>query len=156
MDHLSSMDASFLHLETPETPMHVGSLMLFELPQGYQGDYYDDVKAQLSKRLHLARLFRRKLAQMPFELADPVWIDDDDLDLDYHVRSVTLRKPGTMAQLEVLVARLHSSLLDRSRPLWELYVIEGLAGGQIAYLLKAHHSGVDGKAGSRSPRSSTT
>jgi WS/DGAT/MGAT family acyltransferase len=147
MDHLSSMDASFLHLETPETPMHVGSLMLFDLPEGYQGDYHDDVKAQLTQRLHLARLFHRKLAQMPFELADPVWIDDDDIDLDYHVRSVTLRKPGTMAQLEVLVARLHSSLLDRSRPLWELYVIDGLATDQIAIYSKAHHSGVDGKAG---------
>ena len=147
MDHLSSMDASFLHLETPETPMHVGSLMLFDLPEGYEGDYYDDVKAQLAKRLHLARLFRRKLAPMPFELADPVWIDDDDIDLDYHVRSVTLRRPGTMAQLEVLIARLHSSLLDRSRPLWEVYVIDGLANGQIAYYTKAHHSGVDGKAG---------
>ena len=147
MDHLSSIDASFLHLETPETPMHVGSLMLFELPAGYEGDYYDDVKAQLAKRMHLARLFRRKLATMPFELADPVWIDDDDIDLDYHVRSVTLRKPGTMAQLETLIARLHSSLLDRSRPLWEVYVIEGLASGQVAYYSKAHHSGVDGKAG---------
>ena len=102
--------------------------------------------AQLAKRLHLARLFRRKLAQMPFELADPVWIDDDDIDLDYHVRSVTLRRPGTMAQLEVLVARLHSSLLDRSRPLWEVYVIDGLANGQVAFYSKAHHSGVDGKA----------
>jgi WS/DGAT/MGAT family acyltransferase len=147
MHHLSSMDASFLHLETPETPMHVGSLMLFHLPDGYAGDYYDDVKAQLAKRLHLARLFRRKLAPMPFELADPVWIDDDDIDLDYHVRSVTLRKPGTMAQLEVVVARLHSSLLDRSRPLWEVYVIDGLANGQVAFYSKAHHSGVDGKAG---------
>jgi WS/DGAT/MGAT family acyltransferase len=147
MDHLSSTDASFLHLETPETPMHVGSLMLFDLPQGYGGDFYGDVKAQLAQRLHLARLFRRKLAPMPFELADPVWIDDDDIDLDYHVRSVTLRKPGTMAQLEVYVARLHSSLLDRSRPLWEVYVIEGLASGQVAVYSKAHHSGVDGKAG---------
>ncbi len=97
MDHLSSMDASFLHLETAETPMHVGSLMLFDLPEAYQGDYYEDVKAQIAKRLHLARLFRRKLAPMPFELAEPVWIDDDDIDLDYHVRSVTLRRPGTMA-----------------------------------------------------------
>jgi hypothetical protein len=104
--HLSSIDASFLHLETPETSMHVGSLMLFDFSEGYESDYYDDVKAQLAKRLHLARLFHRKLAPMPFELADPVWIDDDDIDLDYHVRSVTLRKPGTMAQLEVLVARL--------------------------------------------------
>ncbi|WP_434902296.1 WS/DGAT/MGAT family O-acyltransferase [Bradyrhizobium sp. HKCCYLS20291] len=141
------MDASFLHLETPETPMHVGSLMIFELPEGYQGDYYEDVKALLGKRLHLASVLCRKLAQMPFELAEPVWIEDDDIDLDYHVRSVTLRRPGTMAQLEQLAARLHSTLLDRSRPLWEMYVIEGLENGQVAFYTKAHHSGVDGKAG---------
>ena len=147
MDQLSSMDASFLHLETPETPMHVGSLMLLELPEGYQGDYYEDVKAMLGRRLHLASVLCRKLAQMPFELAEPVWIEDDDIDLDYHVRSVTLRRPGTMAQLEQLVARLHSTLLDRSRPLWEMYVIEGLENGQVAFYSKAHHSGVDGKAG---------
>lgn len=147
MDHLSSMDASFLHLETPETPMHVGSLMLFDLPEDYQGDYYEDVKTMLGKRLHLASVLNRKLAQMPFELAEPVWIEDDDIDLDYHVRSVTLRRPGTMAQLEQLIARLHSSLLDRSRPLWEMYVIEGLENGQVAFYSKAHHSGVDGKAG---------
>ena len=147
MDQLSSIDASFLHLETPETPMHVGSLMLFELPEGYQGDYYEDVKAMLGKRLHLASVLTRKLAQMPFELAEPVWIEDDDIDLDYHVRSVTLRRPGTMEQLEQLIARLHSTLLDRSRPLWEMYVIEGLENGQVAFYSKAHHSGVDGKAG---------
>ena len=84
---------------------------------------------------------------MPFELAEPVWIEDDDIDLDYHVRSVTLRRPGTMQQLEALIARLHSTLLDRSRPLWEMYVIEGLENGQVAFYSKAHHSGVDGKAG---------
>ncbi len=147
MNHLSSTDASFLHLETPETPMHVGSLMLFELPEGYQGDYYEDVKAMVAKRRHLGGIFNRKLAQMPFDLADPVWIADDDIDLDYHVRHVSLRKPGSMEQLEQLVARLHSTLLDRSRPLWELYVIEGLETGQVASYTKAHHSGIDGKAG---------
>jgi WS/DGAT/MGAT family acyltransferase len=147
MDHLSGIDASFLHLETPETPMHVGGLMLFELPEGYEGDYYEDVKALIARRMHLCDAFNRKLAQMPFELADPVWIQDDDIDIDYHVRSLTLRRPGTMAQLEALVARLHSSLLDRSRPLWEVYVIDGLEDGRIAFYTKAHHAGVDGKAG---------
>ncbi len=147
MDQLSSIDASFLHLETPETPMHVGSLMMFELPGGYQGDYYEDVKAMLGKRLHLSALLTRKLAPMPFEMAEPVWIDDNDIDLDYHIRTVTLRRPGTMAQLEQLIARLHASLLDRSRPLWEMYVIDGLENGQVAFYTKAHHSGVDGKAG---------
>ncbi len=147
MQHLSTVDASFLHFETAETPMHVASLSLFELPPGYQGDFYEDVKALLAKRMHMAAIFRRKLAQMPFELAEPVWIEDHDVDLDYHVRSITLRKPGTMAQLEAYVARLHASLLDRSRPLWEAYVIEGLQNGLVAYYWKAHHSGIDGKAG---------
>ena len=147
MIHLSTVDAAFLHLETPETPMHVASLSLFDLPKGYKGDYYEDVKALIAKRMHLASIFRRKLAQMPFELADPVWIEDDDVDLDYHVRSINLRKPGTMQQLEAYVARLHASLLDRSRPLWEAYVFEGLEDGRVAYYWKAHHSGIDGKAG---------
>ena len=133
MDHLSGMDASFLHLETPETPMHVGSLMLLELPQGYEGDFYEDVKSMIGKRLHLCSVLHRKLAQMPFGLAEPVWIEDDDIDLDFHVRSVTLRRPGTMAQLDQLVARLHSTLLDRSRPLWEMVVIDGLENGQVAF-----------------------
>jgi diacylglycerol O-acyltransferase / wax synthase len=151
MQHLSSADAAFLHLETPETPMHVGSLMLFDLPAGYAGDFYEDVKAMLTARLHLTSLFTRKLAAMPFDLADPVWIEDDDIDLDYHIRHVTLRKPGSMAQLEALISRLHSTLLDRSRPLWEVVVIEGLQDGpngkQVAFYSKAHHSGIDGKAG---------
>ncbi|MFM0326927.1 WS/DGAT/MGAT family O-acyltransferase [Caballeronia glebae] len=146
MDHLSSTDASYLHLETPETPTHIGSLMLFELPDGYTGDFYEDVKGLLAKRLHLCSVFHRKLAQMPFELADPIWVEDEDIDIDYHVRSLTLRRPGTTAQLEQLVARLHSSLLDRSRPLWEAYVIDGLENGQIAYYTKVHHSTIDGKA----------
>ena len=147
MRHLSGVDASFLHLETPETPMHVGSLMLLELPRGYQGDYGEDLKAMIGRRLHLASVLTRKLARMPFELAEPVWIDDDAVDLDDHVRSATLRRPGTMAQLHQLVAQLHSTLLDRSRPLWEMVVIDGLENGQVAVYTKAHHSGVDGKAG---------
>ena len=123
MDHLSGMDAAFLHMETPETPMHVGGLILFELPAGYAGDYYEDVKAHIARRMHLASVFTRKLALMPFELANPVWVDDDDVDLDYHVRRVILPRPGTREQLDAYVGRLHSSLLDRSRPLWEFYVI---------------------------------
>lgn len=147
MDHLSSMDASFLHLETPETPMHVGSLMLLDLPDGYQGDYYEDVKAMIGRRMHLASVLTRKLAPMPFELAEPVWIEDDDIDLDYHVRSLSLRRPGTTDQLLRLIARLHSSLLDRSRPLWEFYVIEGLADGTMGFYTKVHHAAIDGQAG---------
>jgi len=147
MNHLSGMDASFLHLETPEMPMHVGSLQVLDLPPGYDGDYYEDVKRYMGERMHLAEVFQRKLALMPFELANPVWVDDEDIDLDYHVRHVILPRPGTWAQLEKYVARLHSSLLDRSRPLWEIYVIEGLKTGQVAIYNKMHHAAIDGQAG---------
>lgn len=147
MIHLSGMDASFLHLETPEMPMHVGSLQIADLPEGYAGDYYEDVKRWMATRMHLASVFQRKLALMPFDLANPVWVDDEDIDLDYHVRHVILPRPGTMEQLEKYVARLHSSLLDRSRPLWEIYVIEGLNTGQVAVYNKMHHAAIDGQAG---------
>ena len=147
MKHLSGMDASFLHLESPEMPMHTGGLAVLELPSGYEGDYWEDVKAHIGSRMHLAPVFTRKLALMPFELANPVWVEDDDVDLDYHVRRVLLPRPGTRVQLEAYVARLHSSLLDRSRPLWEFYVIEGLESGQAAFYIKAHHAAMDGAAG---------
>jgi diacylglycerol O-acyltransferase len=84
---------------------------------------------------------------MPFDLSDPVWVEDDDFDLDYHVRHITLPKPGTNRQLQQYVARLHSSLLDRSRPLWEFFVIDGLKSGEVALYTKAHHAGIDGQAG---------
>jgi WS/DGAT/MGAT family acyltransferase len=147
MHHLSAMDSAFLHLETAEMPMHVGSLHRYRLPEGYQGNWYDDVKAHLARRLHLAPVFTRKLALMPFDLANPVWIEDDDIDLDYHIRHTVLPKPGTQQQLEALAARLHSSLLDRSRPLWEFYVIEGLADGTMGFYTKVHHAAIDGQAG---------
>ena len=147
MKHLSGMDATFFHVETPDTPMHVGSLCVVSLPDGYTGDYYEDYRAQIGSRLHLAEVFERKLALMPFELSNPIWVDDDDVDLDYHVRRIILSKPGTFQQLEQYVARLHSSLMDRSRPLWELYVIEGLQSGQMAVYSKVHHAAVDGQAG---------
>ncbi len=147
LKHLSVIDGAFLHLETPEMPMHVGSLHLFEPPQGYQGRWFEAVKAHVASRMHLAPVFTRKLALMPFDLANPVWIHDDDIDLDYHMRYVVLPEPGSVAQLEALVARLHSSLLDRSRPLWEFYVIEGLADGRLAFYGKIHHAAIDGQAG---------
>ncbi|MFM2423132.1 MAG: hypothetical protein RL291_1662 [Pseudomonadota bacterium] len=147
MIHLSGVDASFLHMETPEMPMHVGSLHLLDLPEGYKGDFYDDFVKYVGGRLHLASVFERKLAQMPFEMSNPVWVDDDDVDLEYHVRRVVLSKPGSMRQLEQYVGRLHSTLLDRSRPLWEMYVIEGLHTGQMALYAKVHHAAIDGQAG---------
>ena len=148
MKHLSIVDGAFLHMESAEMPMHVGSLNLFEPPAGYSGEgFYEAVKAHVAKRMHLAPVFTRKLALMPFDLANPVWIHDDDIDLDYHVRYMVLPKPGNIEQLEALAARLHSMLLDRSRPLWEFYVIEGLADGRIGFYGKVHHAAVDGQAG---------
>ena len=147
MKHLSIVDGAFLHMESAEMPMHVGSLNLFEPPAGYSGEgFYEAVKAHVASRMHLAPVFTRKLAPMPFDLANPVWIADDDIDLDYHIRRTVLPAPGTMAQIEALAARLHSSILDRSRPLWELYVIEGLADGRIGFYAKVHHAAVDGQA----------
>ncbi len=147
MQHLSAIDGTFLHFESAEMPMHVGSLHRYQLPEGYKGNWYEDVKAHIAKRMHLAPVFTRKLALMPFDLANPVWIPDDDIDLDYHIRHTVLPAPGTQAQLEALAARLHSSLMDRSRPLWEFYVVEGLADGTIGFYTKVHHAAVDGKAG---------
>ena len=148
MKHLSIVDGAFLHIESAEMPMHVGSLNLFEPPAGYSGSgYYEAVKEHVGKRMHMAPVFTRKLELMPFDLANPVWIHDDDVDLDYHVRHMVLPKPGSMKQLEALAARLHSMLLDRSRPLWEFYVIEGLADGRIGFYGKVHHAAVDGQAG---------
>ena len=145
--HLSSLDASFLHVESAEMPMHVGSVHRLELPTGFEGDFFEAVKAHVASRLHLAPVFTRKLALMPFEMSNPVWVDDEDIDLDHHVRRVVLPRPGSWEQLERLVARLHSSLLDRSRPLWEFTLIEGLQSGEVVLYAKAHHAGIDGQAG---------
>jgi len=147
MNHLSASDAMFLHTESPEMPMHVGSLNVMDLPAGYEGDFYEDAKTHMRDRLHLADVLTRKLALMPFDLSDPVWVEDEDIDLEHHVRHVTLTKPGSNRQLQQLVARLHSTLLDRSRPLWEFYIIDGLKSGQVALYTKAHHAGIDGQAG---------
>lgn len=147
MKHLSGLDATFLHLETPEMPMHVGSLNVLDLPKGYQGDFYEDAKQFMASRIHLADVFTRKLALMPFDMTNPVWVEDNDIDLDYHVRHITLPKPGTNRQLQQYVARLHSTLIDRSRPMWEFFIIDGLKSGQVALYTKVHHAGIDGQAG---------
>ncbi|MBS7809153.1 wax ester/triacylglycerol synthase family O-acyltransferase [Variovorax sp. PCZ-1] len=148
MNHLSGLDATFLHLESPEMPMHVGSLCVLDLPQGFASDdFFEYAKQRVAERMHLADLFTRKLALIPFDLSNPVWVEDEDIDIDYHVRHVTLPKPGTNRLLQQYVARLHSSLLDRSRPLWEFFIIDGLKSGQVALYTKAHHAGMDGQAG---------
>ena len=147
MKALSGIDGAFLHLETPETPMHVASLHLFDLPPGYRGDFHADIQRLMRKRLHLAPVFTRKLAPMPLQFANPVWIEDDAVDLSHHVQRATLPAPGSLAQLEDLAGELHSQLLDRNRPLWQLTIIDGLRSGQAAYYIKVHHAVLDGQAG---------
>ena len=147
MQQLSALDALFLYLETPETPMHVGSLMLFQKPKGHRGSFYPHLRRHIESRMHLAPLLTRKLAFMPLSLANPIWIDDPDMDLDWHIRSLVLPKPGTQAQLEAAVAKLHEPMLDRDRPLWQFTVIEGLQSGEVALTTRLHHAGMDGQAG---------
>jgi len=146
MDRLSALDASFLYGETPESPMHVAGLAIFG-PASADTDIFAMFRDHLKSRLHLVPFFERKLALAPIQLDHPVWVHDDNLDLDYHFRHTSLPKPGTQEQLETLVARLHMILLDRARPLWQYYVIEGLEGGGFAVYIKMHHAGIDGGAG---------
>ena len=147
MKSLGGLDASFLYMETPQTPMHVAGLSIVELPKGFQGNFYEVYKRHLASRLHLFPVLTKKIVPVPWDIDHPIWIDDDALDIDYHIRESRLPKPGTMEQLEDLVGRLHSNFLDRSRPLWEFYVIDGLADGHIAVYTKIHHAAVDGGAG---------
>ena len=147
MKTLSGVDGAFLHLETPETPMHVGSLHLFDLPRGYRGDFHAAVRRQMKSRIRLAPVFTRKLATMPLQFANPAWVDAGDIDLDYHVQRIELPGPGTQLQLEQCAAALHAEVLDRDRPLWRLYVFAGLESGQAAYYIKVHHAVLDGQAG---------
>lgn len=144
---LSGLDGTFLHLETPATPMHVASLHRFELPAGWRGDFHAEIKRLMAGRLRLAPVLTRRLAPMPLQFANPAWIEDRTVDLDWHVQRVTLRAPGGQAELEDMAAHLHGELLDRTRPLWRLFVIDGLPPGQAGYYIKVHHAVLDGQAG---------
>ena len=144
METLSGVDGAFLNLETAATPMHVGSLHLFETPKGYKGDFPAAVRHMMAKRM--VPVLRRRLAALPLHLANPVWLQGE-VDLARHIRRVRVPPPGAWAQLEAVVADLHAQLLDRSRPLWMIYVLEGLASGEKAYYFKIHHAMLDGQAG---------
>ncbi len=146
MEPLSGLDGVFLHLETPSTPMHVGSVSLLQLPDGYRGDFFKDVVQLYARRVPFAPVLSRQLAEFPLQFANPVWVQADKVDLDFHIQRVTLPRPGTLAQLDECVAGLHALLLDRSRPLWMVYIIDGLQSGQPAYYTKIHHAVLDGKA----------
>jgi WS/DGAT/MGAT family acyltransferase len=144
---LSGIDASFLYLETPETPMHVAGLTYFQLPEGFEGSFYRHFRRFFESRLHTIPIFSKRLAPLLYDLDHPGWVDDLDLDLDYHLRETALPAPGTEAQLEEVIGRLHANTLDRSRPLWQFYVITGLENGQGVLYSKVHHAAIDGGAG---------
>ncbi|MFC9787734.1 wax ester/triacylglycerol synthase family O-acyltransferase [Rhodococcus sp. NPDC127528] len=139
---LTTQDASFYFLEASTTPMHLGSLAILEAPEG--GLDYEDLLTHVERRLPLVPRYRQRVREVAFGLARPVWVDDRDFDITYHVRRSALPKPGSDEQLHDLVARLTSRPLDRSRPLWEMYLVEGLANNRIAIFTKSHSSLVDG------------
>jgi diacylglycerol O-acyltransferase len=143
LDRLTSIDASFLHQEGEASHMHVGAVLLFEGPAPDFDDYLDHVRG----RLHLVPRYRQKLATPPFETGRPLWVDDPTFNLEYHVRHTALPAPGTEEQLFLLAARIASQQLDRSKPLWEMWLVEGLQDGRFGLISKTHHSVVDGVSG---------
>jgi WS/DGAT/MGAT family acyltransferase len=143
MDRLSPVDASFLHQEKESSHMHVGAVMVFEGPP----PSYEEFLEQVEARMHLVPRYRQKLAFPRFEMGRPIWVDDPSFNLEYHVRNTALPKPGTMEQLRQLAARIFSQRLDRSKPLWETWLVQGLDDNRFALISKTHHSMVDGVAG---------
>ena len=141
-DRLSSLDTSFLHLEDATTPMHVGSVMVFDAPTG--GFDYESLVTLISQRIAHVPRYRQRIKTVPGGLANPVWVDDTNFDMSYHVRRSALPRPGSDEQLEELVARIQPRPLDRTRPMWEVYLVEGLAQDRFAIITKTHHSLVDG------------
>ena len=139
---LSALDASFLYLEEASTPMHVGAVSIFKRPKA--GFDYDRLVELIEQRIALVPRYRQKVRHVPGNLARPVWVDDPEFDVAYHVRRSALPKPGSDEQLTELVARLMSRPLDHARPLWEMYLVEGLARGRTAVLTKTHQAMVDG------------
>jgi WS/DGAT/MGAT family acyltransferase len=142
-DRLSPVDASFLAQEKDAAHMHVGALMIFEGPP----PSYDEFAEQVQSRMHLVPRYRQKLAFPRFEMGRPMWVDDPSFNLEYHVRNTALPKPGSIDQLHQLAARIFSQRLDRSKPLWETWLVQGLEDNRFALISKTHHSMVDGVAG---------
>jgi WS/DGAT/MGAT family acyltransferase len=148
MRQLTSLDAEFLALETPSVYGHVSGLSIYDPSTAPGGTLTaGDICRTIGERLHLLKPFTWKLAQVPFGLDHPYWVEDPDFDLDFHIRELALAAPGTRRQLADQVARIVARPLDRARPLWELYVIGGLDGDRVALLTKIHHAAVDGVSG---------
>ena len=146
MKRLSLLDALFLYMETPQTPMHVASVTIFK-PASSQDDLFARFREHTAARLDLLPSYRRRLEPTPLGIDHPVWVVEDKLDLEYHIRHAALPKPGGMDELRTLIAQLHAVPLDRSRPLWEYHFIEGLEDGCFAVYIKVHHCTMDGVAG---------
>lgn len=149
-ERLSALDTSFLHAERLEYPMHVGSLLVFEgAPFFDEGGRFriGEIRDLVLSRLHLIPKFRKRLMTTPLAQGRPVWVDDEQFDIRYHVRLTALPKPGSRDQLVALAERVQEHLLDRERPLWELWFVEGLEGGNVAVIQKTHHSMIDGISG---------
>jgi diacylglycerol O-acyltransferase len=148
MERLSGLDASFLYLETPAQMMHVCGIVVLDpdtIPGGYS---FPAFKAELHARVSAIPSFRRKLRTVPMKLDHPIWVNDDDFDIDRHVHRMALPAPGDEEELTQIAGHLAGIPLDRTRPLWEMYVIEGLSNGKVAVFSKMHHASVDGVSGS--------
>ena len=150
MKQLSGLDATFLYMEKPEMPMHVGALHILELPVGMRGRYVTALRKHVASRLPAASVLRRRLWWMPLNLANPAWVDAEP-DMRQHIVEIVLPKGAGQAELEHAVAELHPVLLDRSRPLWKMHVFEGLAPGpggarRVGVYTQLHHAAVDGQA----------
>jgi WS/DGAT/MGAT family acyltransferase len=148
-DRLTAQDASFLVFETPNVPMHVAGTLIFEagpLKTEDGGIDIDAIRTFTQAILHLIPRYRQKLARIPLA-RHPVWIDDRDFNLDYHIRHTSLPRPGSMAQLKKLSSRIMGHRLDRAKPLWETWVVEGLEGDRFAMISKFHHCMIDGESG---------
>jgi WS/DGAT/MGAT family acyltransferase len=143
LDRLTSIDASFLHQEGPTSHMHIGALLTFEGPPPPFEEFLDHIRG----RLHLVPRYRQKLVTPPLETGRPLWADDPSFNLEYHIRHAALPPPGTEEQLLRLAARIASQQLDRSKPLWEVWLVEGLRDGRFGLISKTHHALVDGVAG---------
>jgi WS/DGAT/MGAT family acyltransferase len=141
-DRLTSLDASFLYLEESTTAMHVGSVMVFQPPR--EGFDYDQLVGIIESRIGAIPRFRQKVRDVPGRIANPVWVDDEAFDMSYHVRRAGLPRPGSDEQLQDFVARVQPRKLDRTRPLWEVYLVEGLHDGRFAIVTKTHYSLIDG------------
>ncbi len=150
MRQLSGLDQGFLHLETANSPMHIAGLCFYDPSTAKEPFSFQAIRDGIEKRLHLARTFRQRLVEVPLSLDRAYWIEDPDFDLDYHLRHTAVPQPGDWPTLAAMVSRILSHPLDRSRPLWEFYVIEGLGAiegmppGCFATLVKIHHAAIDG------------